>query len=95
MLVPVSEEVPQPLVLAETMLQPGVNRSGLRRPSAVGPTPPPHLLLAALPFSPLPTATRFLAFSGLRSVDRLVSAKNTRLSWKFHWNRSIALQWEL
>ena len=57
MLVPVNEVVPQLLVLAEIRLQPGVNRSGFWRPSAVGPTPPPHLELAELPFWPLPTAT--------------------------------------
>jgi hypothetical protein len=81
MLVPVEARVPQATeLLADWIEQPGVNRSGLRRPSAVGPTPPPHLLTALAPFCALPTATRFLAFSGLRSVAWLVSAKNTRLS---------------
>ena len=42
--VPVIDVVAQALVAAETIEVPGANRSGLRRPSAVGPTPPPPLL---------------------------------------------------
>ena len=50
MLVPDDERVPQATeLLADWIEHPGANRSGLRRPSAVGPTPPPHLLLALAP----------------------------------------------
>lgn len=95
MLVPDRFAVLQLPVPAETIEVPGANRSGLRRPSAVGPTPPPPLLTMLVPFSALPTAIRFLAFSGFFRVDRFVSENSTRLSSLVQANASIALQCEL
>ena len=94
MLVPVSEVVPHAPVLAETVPQPGVMTSGLRRPSAVGPVPPEQNELTFGVSCVAPTASRFFAFSGFFSVPVFVVENSTRFSSLFHGTVSIELHSE-
>src|SRR5688572_23637420 len=57
MLVPVIDAVEHAAVPAETIEHPGVNSSGFRLPSLVGPVPPEHLVSAEAPFREAPTAS--------------------------------------
>jgi len=80
---------------AETMFTPGTVRSGLRRPSSVGPQ---LLKLAMLPAAVArwvaPTATTFLAVDGLPTVPvpgpELPAAKKSRKSLWSHMNWSAS-----
>src|SRR3954447_15557815 len=101
MLVPDIEMVVQLLLVmlvslrAETMLEPGTVRSGLMRPSAVGPQLLNEAIESALvPRRVAPTATALFAVAGLPPEPvpgpALPAAKKIRSSLWFHMNSSTS-----
>src|SRR6185436_2604723 len=101
MLVPDMVAVPQLLLVtlaslpAETMLEPGMVMSGLRRPSAVGPQLLKEAMDSALvPRRVAPTETPFLLVDGLPTEPEpgpeLPAAKKIRKSLWSHMNWSTS-----